>query len=207
MSSVKERVLRAQTEAVFQGVMEQRRWEEAEILLQFLAGEGLNGHFRPLASLVERSQIGANGSDGEPGKVLHHVHPMGADVPHRPQCAVCLGLDAPVEIRVVEQPVLRVGTLDMENRTQFAAQNQLPDMLYNRVETKVVANCVSQVFLFRQLQHFLGLSRGHGERFFAKHGLARVESGHGHGVVQRIGRQHMDGVNRGVFKQSAIVAG
>jgi hypothetical protein len=96
---------------------------------------------------VEGRQVGADARDGQPGQVLDHVHPVRPDITHGAQRAVALGLDAPVVVGLIEQPVLRVGTLHVQDLTEFARFDDAPDVLHHRVVTQVMTDRVGQLFL------------------------------------------------------------
>src|SRR4051794_36498136 len=60
----------------------------------------------PLAGRVKGLQISTQRLNPQPGKVFCHIEPVRTDIPHSPQGPSRLRIDAPVPIRLIEQPVL-----------------------------------------------------------------------------------------------------
>ncbi len=184
---------------------------DGDVLVVFgaerLAREGLHAALGLLAGLVKGGELAAHARDGEGGEVLDHVHPMGADVAHGAEFAVVLGLDAPVVVRVVEEPVLGVGTLDGEDFAEVAGGNHCADLLHSRVVAEVVVGGVSDAFGFSQGEQVFGLCAGHRERLLAKDVLAILDGDFGHWVVERVGCANVYGVDVGVLQKGFPIAG
>ena len=67
---------------------------------------------------VKRGQIGKNGLDRRADQKLGQVHPVGADVGDGAKICPAVGLDPPVVVVGVEQPVLHVRAGHTENAAQ-----------------------------------------------------------------------------------------
>ena len=160
-----------------------------------LAGEGFDGAFGLLARFVEGLQIGAEGGDSLPGDVLRHVAPVRADIGHGSRGAALLGVDAPVPVGVVEQPVLRIGALHDEDFAQVAVFAHAAHVLDHRVVAQIVAGAVAEVLDGGQLDQRGCLRARNGERLLAEHVFAGFERGLRHGKVGRVGRADVDGID------------
>ena len=134
----------------------------------------------PLARFVERLQVGAERRDAQSGDVLGHVAPVRADIGHAPRRAVGFGIDAPVPVRVVKQPVLRIGALHHQDLAQFARFAHAAHMLHHRVKAQIVEGAVAQLLFARQVNQFFRLVDGGGQRLFADHVLAGQQRILGH---------------------------
>ena len=155
---------------------------------------------------MERLQIRAQRRNALPGHMLHHVAPMRTDIGESAGTAIRAGIDAPVPVRVVQEPVLRVGALNSVNLAQFARFPQTPHLLHHRVIAQVMERAIRQVFLLGFRDQLLRFRNGGRQRLFAKHGFACFERSHCHGEVKRIRRADVHGIELGVRQQRAVVA-
>jgi hypothetical protein len=83
--------------------------------IQSLTGESFDRAFRTFARFMKGLQIGAQRRDPQTGDMLDHVAPVCANVAERTRTSVGFGVNAPIPVRVIEQPVLRVGALHDQN--------------------------------------------------------------------------------------------
>ena len=83
-------------------------------------GKSFDGMFWLLACGMEGLQIGAERSHMQSSDMFGHVKPVRADVGHAPRRASGFGVDAPIPIGVVEQPVLGVCALHDEDFAQVS---------------------------------------------------------------------------------------
>ena len=97
---------------------------------------------------MEGLQVGAQFRDAQSGYVLHHVAPVGPDVGKSARGSVGRFLDAPVPIRVVQQPVLRVGALHGQDIAELARLPQAAHILHQGIEAQVLEGAVGQALLF-----------------------------------------------------------
>ncbi len=89
-----------------------------------LVGKGLDRAARLLARPVKRLEVGAQRRNPQAGHVLGHIEPVGPDIGHAARRASVLRRDPPVPVRLVEQPVLRIGALHHENLAQLAGSRE-----------------------------------------------------------------------------------
>src|SRR5258708_39655088 len=100
--------------------------------------------FRLLAHWVEGLKICTERGYAQSGDVLRHIKPVRAYVGHATRRATCLGLDAPIPVRVVEQPVLRIRALDNEDFTQASGFARGAPLLHDVVVTQMLADALGQ---------------------------------------------------------------
>ena len=113
--------------------------------------------------------------------MLHHVAPVRSDIG---ESAGWAGLDAPVPIGVVEQPILRIGSLHHLNVAQFASLADAPHVLHLRVIAQVMECAIGETPLFRQPDHFARLGNRCRERFLAENVFTGFERCRGHGEME-----------------------
>ena len=154
---------------------------------------------------MEGREIDADRADLLPGDVLDHVAPVRADVAHRPERAAVLRLDAPVPVGVVEQPVLRVGALRDENLSELAGLAHRAHLLHHRVEAQVVAGGMAHLLRRGPGGQRGGVRARRRQRFLAHDVLARVDRLGRHGEMPRVGRADVDGVDRRIGEDRAVV--
>src|ERR1019366_6010692 len=121
--------------------------------------------------------------------------------------AVGLGIDAPVPIRVVQQPILRIGALHHQDLAQLASLAHAAHVLHDGVEAQVVGRAVAQVLLQGQGDQLPRILYRSGQRLLADHVLARVERVGHHREVQRVRRAHVDHIHLGIVQNLMVVAG
>jgi hypothetical protein len=172
-----------------------------------LVGKALNGVFGLLAGCVEGLQVGDQRGDAQAGDVLGHVEPVRADIGHAARRAASLRVDAPVPVRVVEQPVLRISALHGENLAQLAGLSHAAQLLHHGVVAQIVADAVAQPRLRGQGNQFPRLADGCGQRLFADHVLAGFERLFGHRIVQRVGGEDVDRIDGRIAENLPIVGG
>ena len=113
--------------------------------------------------------------DALSGDVLRHVAPVRADIGQAARGAVDLGVEAPVPVGIVEQPVLRIGALHHQDFAQVAVFPHAAHVLHHRVEAQVVEGAVAAAS-FRAASatsSWASATRG-GQRLLADHVLARL---------------------------------
>ena len=79
---------------------------------------------------------------------------MRTDVGNRAKLATILGKDAPVEIRLVEQPVLRIAAGHMKQLTNFAAAHALRRFDAKWIVADVVVHAGGNSRLSSQINQF-----------------------------------------------------
>src|SRR5262249_7181336 len=134
-----------------------------------------------------------------------HIAPVGADIGHAARGAVILSFDAPVEVGVVEEPVLRVGALDDQDVAKIAGLAHAAHLLNHGVIAQVVEGSVALAGAVGGGDHFARFGGGGGQRLFANHVLPGGEGVFGHGRVERVGGADVNGVDGFVFEDFAIV--
>ena len=70
---------------------------------------------------VERGQIGEHRADRPADNELSQVHPVGPDIGDRAEVRPAVGLDAPVVVVGLEEPVLGVGAGHAQDAPDVAA--------------------------------------------------------------------------------------
>ena len=151
--------------------------------------ECFHGAFGAPADRPNRFEIGAYFRYAQTGHRLGEVEPMRANVGDYPERASFLGEDAPVEIGVVEQPVLHVGAGDVIDFTEPTRRDPFARFQAQRIKTNVVAHRRDQRFLLRQfdqLRRFLDVQR---QWFFADHVLAGGQGAPALVIMETIGRR------------------
>ena len=101
---------------------------------------------------------------------------MRSDVAHDPQLAVRFGIQTPIPVGIVEQPILRIRTLHNQNLTQVAMRDHLAHLLKSRVVAQVVLHAMQDILLLCRFDQFLGLCHVHRHRLLAQHCLAGIRS-------------------------------
>ena len=94
--------------------------------------------------------------------MLDHVAPVRADIGHAARGAVLLGIDAPVPVGVVEQPILRIGALHGEDLAQLAGRDGAAHVLHHGIVAQVVACAVGEVLRLGDLHQLPRLRRRNG---------------------------------------------
>lgn len=116
------------------------------------------------------------------------VDPMGADVADRPQFAPLRGEQTPVEVGVVQQPVLEEVSLHMDDPAEIAAGDHGPHLQDRREEPAHVVHREHRGGGFPHGRDHAGRLLGiHAQRLLADHVLAGLEG------LQRLRHVHLVG--------------
>lgn len=91
-----------------------------------------------MSDRVHRQQIGTDRGDWRAGQEADGIKPMAADIGHGAQRPAGLRKDSPVEIGVLEQPVLKVTSADMQNPAEVPAADFGSRIQQHRVKPHVV---------------------------------------------------------------------
>ena len=137
--------------------------------------------------------------------MFRHVKPMRSNVGHTTRRTTGGGVDAPIPIRVIQQPVLGISTLHDENLSQIPRLAQATHLLHHGVVAQIVTNAVAYALPGGNRGQFFCFRHGCGQRLLADHVLTRQESVFGHREMLGIGRTDVDRIDRGVAKHIAIV--
>ena len=163
---------------------------------QRLSGEGLPmpfpcalGRLRVLWNVCKSAHSDVMRSPVTCSAISHQCEPMSA---MRARGPALFRLDAPVPIRVVEQPVLRVSSLRHQDLAQIAGFAHAPHLLHHRVIAQVVAGAVAQLLLMRQFTSAAASFARYRQRLLAQHVLAGFERSLGHREMRRVGRADVD---------------
>src|SRR5579862_341265 len=148
-----------------------------------------------LASFVNRLQVGAQTAYAQSGNVFGHVEPVRANIGHAARWSARARVDAPIPVRVIEQPVLRIRALQNKNLAEVTSFAQAPHLLDHRVVAKIVTNSVAQSLPRRKSHELLRLRGRGGQRLLAEHVLASKKGVLGHGEMLRVRRADVDGVD------------
>jgi len=140
-----------------------------------LIGKSFDSMLRLFARAMKRLQIGTERSHPQPGDMLSHVEPVRPNIGHAARRAAGFGIDAPVPICIVEQPVLKIRALNCENFAQITIFPQTPHLLHHRVVTQIVADAVPYSLLLGESNKFFALLDIRGQRLFADHVLASLQ--------------------------------
>ena len=137
--------------------------------------------------------------------MLNHVHPVRPDIAHRSQRTIGLRIDAPIPIGVIQQPILRVGSLRNQDFAQIAGLDHAADLLDHGIVAEVVLDAIGNAFLGRQVHQLARLAGSQSERLLAQHVLAGRERRFAHGVMQRVRRQNVYRLDFGILQQRRII--
>ena len=150
-------------------------------------------------------EIGAHRGDAQPGDVLGHVAPVRAEVRQAARRAAGLGIQAPVPIGVVEQPVLGIGALHHQDLAQVAILPHAAHVLHHGVEAQVVEGTIAAPGLAGQLYQLARLLHRDRQRLLANHVLAGLERVPGHGEMQEVRCTDVHRIDGGVFQNPAVI--
>src|SRR5215472_10718184 len=117
------------------------------------SSESLNRTLGPFAQFVESVQVGTKRSDAKTSDMRYQIAPMCANISKRARSS---RFDTPVPIRIVEQPVLRIGSLDYIYVAKIARFRHAAHILYLRIEANVVQGAIRQTRFLRQRRHGYG---------------------------------------------------
>ena len=123
-----------------------------------------------------------------PRHPLREIHPVRADVGDGPQRPALLGLEPPVPVSRVEQPVLEVPAVDVPDGAEHARRHERARLMGDRIEAEVEVRAVHEPALLRKLEQLRGLRRRRRQRLLADDVLARRQ-GVAHLVVMEVVRR------------------
>src|SRR5580704_7447428 len=171
-----------------------------------LIGKGFGRLFRLLACRMKGLEIGAQRSNAQPRDVLGQIKPMRPDVGHAARRAAGLCIDAPVPVRVVQQPVLKVCAMDDENLADVPGFAHGAHLLHHGIEAQIVTDAVAQFLTGGQGDELFALLHARGQWLFTEHMLACLKRVLDHGEVLRVRRADVDRIDRRIAQDFAIVS-
>jgi hypothetical protein len=139
------------------------------------AGEGLHRPGRDAARRVHRVQVGEDGGDALAGDEAGQIEPVGADVGDGAEHAALAGVEPPVPVGRLQQPVLDVDAVDAVDGTEVPAPDARASLSAERVEADVVVRAVDEPAVRGEPEQLAGLPRRERERLLADDVLARGE--------------------------------
>ena len=137
--------------------------------------------------------------------MLGHVAEVGADVGQAARAAVGLGVQAPIPIGVIEQPVLGICALHHQDFAQVARFAHTAHLLHQGIEAEIVKGAIAAAGLAGEGYQLGGLLHRSGQRLLANHVLAGLQRVADHGEVQDVGGAYMDSIHGGIFQDLVIV--
>ena len=170
-----------------------------------LRGEGEDGTGGLPADRDERRELGHDGFEPAAGEERREVQPVAPDVADGPQRPTLVLLEAPVPVRVEQEPVLEVAAGDEADVPHPAVPHVLRDVLVERVEPDVEVHRVHEARrrgLRDERRRFL---RRHRERLLADDVLPGAEDRRCLLVVELVGRRDMDDLD-GVVGEDGLEA-
>ena len=117
---------------------------------------------------------------------------MRADVGDGAQRAALLGVEPPVPVGRLQQPVLDVDAVDAVDRAEVAAADPRAGLPAERVEADVVVRAVDEPALLGEPEQLAGLRGGQRQRLLADDVLAGREHGLHLRVVEVVRRRQVD---------------
>ncbi len=129
---------------------------------------------------------------------------MSTDVGNGAQTAALFSQDAPVVIRLIEQPILHITADDRMHFTQPVLLHHLARLHDQRVVAQIIIHAGSEFAFLGQIHQRCGLARVHGQWFFAQHMFAGLEGVARHLKVQPVGCSYMNGMDVFIFKHFGI---
>src|SRR5271170_3890922 len=97
-----------------------------------------------LAYAMKSLKIRAERIHSQPSDMFRQVEPVRANIGHATRRPAGFDINAPVPVRVVQQPVLEIRALHDKNFTQLASFAQRTHLLNHGIEAQVVTNAVAQ---------------------------------------------------------------
>ena len=174
--------------------------------LPWAAAEGLGRAGGPPALGVERGQVGEHRADRPADDELRQVHPVSTDVGDRAEVRPAVGLDAPVVVVGLEEPVLGVGAGHAQDAPRRRRGRPGAELVTERVEPDVVIDGRHLARTVRgERDQRPGLARGRCQRLLANHVFARQQCRPRLREVAGVGRGDVDGADRGVSQQGGEV--
>ena len=101
---------------------------------------------------VDGVQVGEDRRDALAGDEARQVEPVRADVGDRTQRAALAGVEPPVPVGRLQQPVLDVDAVDAVDRADVAATHPRPRLPAERIEADVVVRAVDEPAVLREPQ-------------------------------------------------------
>ena len=147
-------------------------------------GRVLRLHLPFAAPADEGHEVGHRRPDPLAEEERGEVHPVRADVGDGAQVAAEMRVDAPVPVRVLQQPVLQVVPGHEPHLAELAGRDHAVHVLAYGIEAQVVVDRVHELRLFGGAQEVGRFGGGRGQRLLAHDMLPRLEGGPGLGVVQ-----------------------
>ena len=145
-------------------------------------------------------------STRSPVEEAREVQPVRTDVAHGPEDPALVRLEAPVPVRVVQQPVLEVAARDQADVADATLADERRDVLVERVEADVEVDRVDEAARVGQRDELRGLRRGHRQRLLADDVAARGQDLPDLRVVELVGRGDVDDLDR-VVREHFVQAG
>ena len=138
-------------------------------------GKGLIARHTGFARRPDDGEIGHHLGDASPGDELHRVAPVGSDVRHRARCAAERGIHPPVVVGFQQHPVLQIAAVRGEQPSDIARAHHARRLAHHCKLAIDKAHAVHHARLLRQRHQLARLVRGHAQRLFGKHVLARPQ--------------------------------
>ncbi len=130
---------------------------------------------RPLPDGNGGGQIGAHFSHFSSRDPHHQVHPVRANIGNRAQLATEFGLQPPVPIGRVQQPVLQKTSVYQAWKSNRAARHHRFGLMTKRVVAQIVGHSSGALALCGKFHQHFRFTRVRRQRFFAQHVLARAQ--------------------------------
>jgi hypothetical protein len=115
-------------------------------------GVGLDGAGRDVAHRMDGEEIGEDLGDAASRDPAGQIEPVRADVGNGAQRAAQFGIEPPVPVGRLVQPVLDVGAVAVSDRADVAAPNALTRLVEERIEADVVVRAVHEPARLGKLQ-------------------------------------------------------
>ena len=150
---------------------------------------------RPLADRDDGDQISAKLRYLAAGNPGNQIQPMGADVGDGAELPTEFGVEAPIPISGVKQPVLQEAAMHKPGLADGAFFDEGASFLTKRVVTQVVGNAANFLRLPDQGDEEFGLSRIHGQWLFTEDVFTRAKETTGLIEVEIVWGAEVDDVN------------
>ena len=154
-------------------------------------------------------EVGEDLDDPRSGHELREVDPVRADVTHRAQLPGPFGLEPPVPVGGLGEPVLEVATVHVPDVADLAGADALARLLHERVEADVEVRAVHETGRRREFDELRRLGGGHRERLLADDVLPGRECLLHLRMVKVVRRRQVDDVDAVVLEHrlEAVVRG
>src|SRR5579862_4640465 len=161
-------------------------------------GERFHVATRLVADRNHGGEIGAEFRDFFPGDPLNQIQPVRANVGDGAQLPAQLGLQTPVPVGGIREPVLQEAAMDEADFANGAGSDQRFGLNAQRIVTEIVGHAADAVGFLGQRDELRGFARVHGQRLFAQDVLAGAEEFGGLFKVDVVGRADMHGGDFGI---------